>query len=125
MALFKLLGHARRAVVIPDAVRSDPRHRPRMGSPSYAMSWWVGDGPRLAGRVAVEPEAVALFATVPSAPTLRVRFAEIVRVALERGVLELVRHVGPPLRIGSLDRPGALRELAERLSEQAAASHEA
>ncbi len=89
------------------------------------MSWWVGDGPRRAGRVAVEPEAVALFATVPPAATQRVRFVEIARVVLERGVLELVRHLGAPLCICSLDSPGALRELAESVSEHAAAAREA
>lgn len=80
------------------------------------MFWWIGDGPRSAGRVEVEGDALALAATAPSAAVTRIGFRELARVLLERGLLVVDRRVGAPVLIGSLDTPGALRELADRLS---------
>jgi hypothetical protein len=80
------------------------------------MFWWIGDGPRRAGRVEVEGDGVALNATTPAPLVERIRFRDLVRVLLDRGVLHLERRDEPPVHIGSLDTPGALRELADVLS---------
>jgi len=84
---------------------------------SYAMTWQVGDGPRTVGRIEVEDDAVALAASRDGVE--RIGFRELARVLLERGVLHLERTTGVAVHIGSLDNPGALRELAERLAAAA------
>ena len=83
---------------------------------SYAMTWSVGDGPRQAGRIEVRADAVELTASVRNVPVKRITFAEITGVAVARGVLHVRRFAGPELRIGSIDYPGALGELADRVS---------
>jgi hypothetical protein len=83
---------------------------------SYAMTWNVGDGPRRAGRIEVRADAVELTASARSVPVKRITFAEIAGVAVARGVLHVRRFAGPELRIGSIDSPGALGELADRVS---------
>jgi hypothetical protein len=83
---------------------------------SYAMTWHVGDGPRRAGRIDVRADAVELTASARRVPVRRITFPEIAGVAVARGVLHLRRVAGPELEIGSIDTPGALRELADRLS---------
>jgi hypothetical protein len=88
-----------------------------MAPASYAMFWWIGDGPRSAGRVEVDAESMSLSATTPGSAVTQVGFRELVRVLLERGLLHVERRAEPAVHIGSLDTPGALRELADRLSE--------
>lgn len=83
------------------------------------MFWWIGDGPRSAGRVEVEADSVSLAATTPGSFTTRIRFRELAQVLLERGLLRVDRRTEPSVHIGSLDTPGALRELADRLSDAA------
>lgn len=83
------------------------------------MFWWIGDGPRSAGRVEVDSESVALAATTPASGLERIRFRDLGRVLLDRGTLHVERRAEPVVHIGSLDTPGALRELAERLSRVA------
>ena len=80
------------------------------------MFWWVGDGPRRAGRVEVGDDSVALRATTPGAHVERIGFRDLARVLLERGLLHIERRSQPAVHIGSLDTPGALRELADVLS---------
>jgi len=80
------------------------------------MFWRIGDGPRRAGRIEVECDHLSLAATTPGAETDDVRFGDLVRVLLERSVLHLERYGAETVHIGSLDTPGALRELADRLS---------
>ena len=82
---------------------------------SYAMAWQVGDGPRTVGRIELEDDAVAL-APSHCDGVERISFRELAHVLLERGVLHLERTTGVAVHIGSLDHPGALRELAERLA---------
>jgi len=91
-----------------------------MAPASYAMTWHVGEGPRHAGRVELGRDALELSSTSPPDGQENVRFADIVGVALARGVLRVEREGLPPLRFLSIDSPGALRELADRIS---AASH--
>ncbi len=87
-----------------------------MGLASYAMFWWFGEGPRLAGRVEVASDGVSLAATTPAAQVDRIRFADVGSVLLERGVMHVARAEKPTVHIGSLDAPGALTELARRFS---------
>jgi hypothetical protein len=108
--------------LFPDVAPLEVRHRSRMRAPTYAMYWREGDGPRVAGRIEIDGGSVTLEGTVPPVGTRRVGFGDILRVALERNLIRLDRRVDAPLTIGSLDSPGALRELADRLSEAAAAA---
>jgi hypothetical protein len=91
-----------------------------MSPASYAMFWWIDGGPRRAGRVELGDDHVSLSATTPGAGVDRIGFRELASILLEGGVLHLGRGGKPPLHIGSLDTPGALRELADRLSSAAA-----
>jgi hypothetical protein len=88
-----------------------------MAPASYAMFWWIGDGPRSAGRVEVDTDSVSFSATTPASSVERVRFRDVARVLLHRDVLLVERQADPPVRVGSLDTPGALRELADVLSD--------
>ncbi|HEY5294336.1 MAG TPA: hypothetical protein VIJ70_02515 [Gaiellaceae bacterium] len=83
---------------------------------SYAMTWWVGDGPRQAGKIELDPSGVALTATTGCARAERIDFDQIVGVVLDRRTLRVRRANAPELRIGSLDTPGTLRELADRVT---------
>ena len=80
------------------------------------MCWWIGGGPRSAGRIELGDDAIALTATTPAGATDSVVFATLRSVRLEGRDLHVERDGAPAIRIGSLDAPGALRELAERLS---------
>ena len=80
------------------------------------MFWWIGDGPRSAGRVELGDASVALAATTPAPSIERIRFGDLARVLLDHGTIHVERRAEPAVHIGSLDTPGALRELAERLS---------
>jgi hypothetical protein len=91
----------------------------RMAPASYAMFWRIGEGPRNAGRVEVDDEAVSFSATTPASTVERIRFRDLARVLLDRNVLQLERQAAPPVVVGSLDMPGALRELADVLSDAA------
>ena len=90
-----------------------------MAPASYAMFWWIGEGPRNAGRVEVDTESVSFSATTPAAAVERVPFRDVARGLLDRNVLLLERQAEPPVHVGSLDPPGALRELADVLSDAA------
>ena len=83
------------------------------------MFWWIGEGPRKAGRVEVGAESVSFAATTPAPAVEYVRFRDLARVLLERNLLHLERQAEPPMHVGSLDTPGALRELADVLSDAA------
>jgi hypothetical protein len=90
---------------------------------SYAMTWHVGDGPRHVGRIEVGVDAVELTATSPGAAILRVAFAAIRAVVLDRRVLIVTSDGSPELRISSIDAPGSLRELADRVSRTSFAAN--
>lgn len=80
------------------------------------MFWQEEGGPRYVGRAELTADSLELEATVPSAPRQRVAFVEIAEVTLTRSGLSVMRRTGPPLLVGSLDRPGVLRELADLLA---------
>ena len=86
-----------------------------MAPASYAMFWWVDEGPRAAGRVELSRDHLALAATTPEPIVEHIALGDLVRVLLERGTMHLERRGLPTLHVGSLDRPGALRELHDRL----------
>jgi hypothetical protein len=81
---------------------------------SYAVYWDEGEGPRHAGKL----ELAALHALLSGSGggRLAVPFDEITSVNYIRGELRLERRQGGPVRIGSLDAPGALLEAASRLA---------
>jgi hypothetical protein len=83
---------------------------------SYAMTWFVTDGPRRAGRIELQADGVELTASAPRVPSERIAFPEIAGVVVARQLLQLRRVAGPDVWIGSVDTPGALRELADRVS---------
>lgn len=93
-----------------------------MVTSSYAMTWRAGDGPRQAGKIELGPGGVELTSTTGRDTAERVDFSQIVDVVLDRRTLRVRRSNGPELRIGSLDTPGTLRELAERVAAAAAAA---
>jgi hypothetical protein len=88
----------------------------RMTPASYAMFWWFDDGARRAGRIELGDGFVSLSATTPAPGTDRIGFRELAGILLDRGLLHLERGGKPTIHIGSLDTPGALRELADRLT---------
>ena len=92
-----------------------------MAPASYAMFWWIGDGARRAGRIEFGDDHLDLASTSPTEEVARIGFAEVARVLLDRGLLNLERRGHATVHIGSLDTPGALRELADRVSD---ATHE-
>ena len=77
------------------------------------MSWQLEGGPREAGRVEVGERGVDFDAPKHAE---RIRFAELTAICLSHGELRLERLAKPALVVASLDGPGALRELADRLS---------
>jgi hypothetical protein len=83
---------------------------------SYAMTWHIGDGPRHVGRIEVRADAIQLTATAPAHARWDVPYDGIATIELERRVLRLRTGALPEIRISSIDRPGALRELAERIA---------
>lgn len=94
-----------------------------MHAPTYAVYWNEADGPRFAGRLTLGPTFAELAGSASrgSRSSRRIRFDEISSVRYERGRLDLLRRAGSAFRIGSVDRPGALRELADLLQAAIAA----
>ena len=83
---------------------------------SYAVYWDEGDGPRRAGKL----ELGALHALLAGGgERLALPLDEIVSVDYARGELRVRRRHAPPVRIGSLDAPGALVELVDLLRRAA------
>jgi len=88
-----------------------------MRAPSYAVYWNEGTGPRYAGRVEMRSTCAELSgAAVYGRRSLqRILFDDIAAIAYANGRLRIDRRDGGELEIGSVDAPGALRELADRL----------
>ena len=83
---------------------------------TYAVSW-EGAGQRCAGRLDVSSGALVLTGARDGCQTReRVPFGEIAAVDVQEGRLRVNRRNGQALWIRSLDAPGALRELAERIA---------
>jgi hypothetical protein len=89
---------------------------------TYAVSWDRADGTRCAGRLDMDSRALVLRgASHDCEVSEAIPFREIDDVRVETGRLHVSRRNGQSLSIGSLDAPGILRELAERLTVLAAA----
>ena len=81
---------------------------------SYAIWWNEGNGPKHVGKL----ELVPLHAHFSGngSRRLAVPLAEITAVEYHRGEVRIDRRGMTPLRIGSLDAPGTLLELAHSLN---------
>ena len=91
---------------------------------TYAVYWNELDGARFAGRILLSGSCAELEggASDGRRARRRIAFDDIASVRYERGRLHVWRRSGAPLRLASLDRPGALRELGERLQTRLAAA---
>lgn len=88
---------------------------------TYAVYWNDLDGARFAGRISLGHSFAELEGTSAGRRMRsRIGFEEIASVRYQRGRLHVWRRDGAPLRLGSVDRPGALRELGERLQARLA-----
>ncbi len=85
---------------------------------SYAIYWNEGEvGPRYAGRLELSDSSVELSGSAFGHRFLEsISFDDIASVRLSAGNLRVSRRDGAPLDIGSVDGPGSLRELADRLA---------
>jgi hypothetical protein len=94
------------------AKRLEPGSLRGMGS--YAIWWTEADGQRWAGKL--ELGVTHMFLSGAGRGQLAHAFADIEAVDYRRGELRLSVRPGCLLRIGSLDAPGALREVAGYLT---------
>lgn len=81
---------------------------------SYAIWWNEAHGPRHAGKLQLGPFHVLLSGN--GAGQVAIPLDEISSVDYGRGKLTLARRSGKSIRIGSLDAPGALLEVAGQLA---------
>ena len=84
---------------------------------TYAVSWLNSTRIPCAGSLAIDREGLKFIGGSKGHPvSRRVRFDDIEGVEIESGLLRVTKRDGHRLTIESLDAPGALRELAERLA---------
>jgi hypothetical protein len=85
---------------------------------SYAVYWYVGEvGPRYAGRLELTDSSVELSGSALGHRALdSIPFEEIVVVRLSAAKLRISRRERAEIDIGSVDAPGSLREVADRLA---------
>jgi hypothetical protein len=89
-------------------------------SASYAVVWSEGGGARHAGRLDLREEEFELAGSAAGhRRSRRCRYDEIASVGLLAGRITIARRVGLDIEVASVDRPGALRELAGRLGAAA------
>jgi hypothetical protein len=88
-------------------------HPVHMRRSSYAVWWNEANGPRHVGKI----EIASLHALLSGngSGRLAVPLDDITGVDYRRGEVHIDRTGASPLRIGSLDAPGALLELAQSL----------
>lgn len=84
---------------------------------SYAIWWTLGEGNRHAGKI--EVGRLHLLLSGNGIGRLAVPLNEINSVDYASGKLIVRRRYGAPIRIGSLDAPGALLELTDALRQAA------
>ena len=88
---------------------------------SYAVYWSEGAGPRYAGRLELTDSAAELYGMAVGRRCLEsVPYGEIASVRLDTATLRVGRRRDAELDIGSVDGPGALRELADLLARAVA-----
>jgi hypothetical protein len=89
---------------------------------TYAVSWEGAGGRPCAGRLGMDGRGLSLTGASNGCHVEEaIPFREIDSVRIEAGRLQVRRRNGRSLSIASLDAPGALRELAERLAVHTAA----
>jgi hypothetical protein len=83
---------------------------------SYAIWWNEGNGPKRVGKL----EIVLAHALLSGNGSTRLPLTldDITTVEYRRGEVQIDRRRGTPIRIGSLDAPGTLLELAHALEER-------
>jgi hypothetical protein len=81
---------------------------------SYAIWWHEGDGPKHAGKL--ELGRLHMLLSGNAFGRVAVPLDQITSVGYTSGELMVRRRGGSPLRIGSLDAPGALREVCDALA---------
>ncbi|MGB8003514.1 MAG: hypothetical protein WCF27_04540 [Gaiellaceae bacterium] len=84
---------------------------------SYAIWWKQDDEPRHAGKL--ELGALHVLLSGNGNGKVAVPLGDIASVDYHRGEIILRLHHGPSIRVGSLDAPGALLELADALRRAA------
>jgi hypothetical protein len=84
---------------------------------NYAIWWTEGTSGRHAGKVEVAPPHLLLSGN--GAGRLAIPLEELDSIDYENGELMIFRRCAPPIRIGSLDAPGALLELTDALRQAA------
>jgi hypothetical protein len=97
-----------------DAVRIERPHPLDMRRNSYAVWWTEGDGPRYVGKL--ELGGLHALLSGNGSKRLAVPLDDITAAEYRRGELGIKRRGATPLRIGSLDAPGTLLELAHSLN---------
>jgi hypothetical protein len=80
---------------------------------SYAVWWNEGSGPRHIGKFEIARPHALLSGN--GSTRLTVPLDDITGVEYRRGEVHIERRDSSSLRIGSLDAPGTLRELAHSL----------
>jgi hypothetical protein len=80
---------------------------------SYAVWWNEGDGPRHIGKFEIARLHVLLSGN--GSMRLAIPLEDITGVEYRRGEVHIERRDASSLKIGSLDAPGTLRELAHSL----------
>jgi hypothetical protein len=85
-----------------------------MARRSYAIWWHEGDGPKHAGRL--ELGRLHMLLSGSGSWRVAVPLDEITSVGYAFGELMVRRRGASPLRIGSLDALGALREVSDALA---------
>lgn len=100
----------------PDAIEAANRQAQRMQR-SYAVYWNEGSGARYAGRLDLEPGYALLVgrAAHGARRLFRIFFSDIASVQYGSGRIRVERRAEPTLEIGSVDAPGTLYEVADRL----------
>lgn len=97
-----------------DAVGVEEAQPLHMRRRSYAIWWNEGDGPKHVGKLEIaHPHA---FLSGNGSTALAVPLADITGVEYCRGEVRIDRRGTTALRIGSLDAPGTLLELAHSLN---------
>lgn len=89
-----------------------------MQEETYAVYWTdEPDGRRYAGRIALHDDHAVLSGSGANGRRsfYRLFFDELVSARYERGRLSLRRRSAPTIHVGSVDKPGALKELADRV----------
>jgi len=96
-----------------DAAGVEEAHPVHMRRRSYAIWWNEGNGPKHVGKL----ELARLHALLSGngSRKLAVPLDDITAVEYRRGEVRIDRRGAAPIRIGSLDAPGTLLELAHTL----------